>query len=345
MKVDPALGIPKDDVTHWGISAVTGWRRNEKQRRVPSYERLTHPRADGTHLNEWPMSDCQLEIIRERWGTGEFRVHWLINDEEAADPADRRRSAGNGNIFKLDAAPEPEEAVVVLPPPAAFQQAADPMRSAFDFAKDLMGLADGRTRTMLDSMNAARPQGDGSNAQVLAEIAGLRAKIEADAAQRLIEDRHRAELAEKDRKIAELERAKEKAEAEAEKAGESVPGLDPDMGILEQLPVLAINGVMNLAKTHPDIAMSFVEKAAEFWEKRKSPVSRETPPPTGTPPAPAIAAQAPPAARPPVVVVPPVRRVENPLTPSQTAKAADPTPVQPPPGNATVHRAEVVVAE
>lgn len=339
MQVDPALGTPKDDVTHWAISRITGWRRNPTNKRVPIYERLSHPRPDGAHLGEWPLADCTLETIRDRWGHGEFRVHWLINDEEAADPSDRRRSAGNGNIFKLD---EIAGDVVEEDPPTAapvqVQPPSDGVTSQLDFAMRMMAMAEEKAhRTLQAILNASgHNRGDGgANAEVLAKLAEMTARLDAEKAQREVDERHRAELAKKDEEIRELKRAKEKAEEDADKAGDA-PAFDPDVSIWEQLPVVAINGVMGLAKTHPEVAMGFVDKAMEWMEKRKAAkteaVSRETlKPPTGAAPTHAIPRAVVQPPRAPVHVVPPRVVVDDPLTPSQTAKAADPpAPPRPP---------------
>lgn len=333
MNIDSAIGAPNDRVTHWGISRIMGYKRSATGKRSPVYERETAPRGDGVRINEWPIEECTLETVREKWGTGEFRCHWFILDPEHEDPKQRRIGAGNGLIFELDevgeiATSETVEAVHGPAAPPPFLQQPDPMSSGLQFTERFLGMIDRRTEKELEVLRA-RGVGDhsqsGGNADILAHIARLEAKMEADRIQREIEDRHRAELAQKDKEIDDLKRAKEKAEEDAAKGGDG-PAFDPELSMWDQLPAVAINGVLGLAKTNPDIATALMEKGYELFERFQARKSPPAPPPAAVPAA--MAGGAPARPSPVVHIVP--RRADDPLTPVRTARAADPPATAPP---------------
>lgn len=317
--VDLAFGTPGDDVTHWSASRVTGSERTPAGRKRHKYERLTFPRPDGIHQEKWPIDELTLENFRLRWGHGTFRCHWQVQDPDNSDPAQRVRSGGNGEHFTIEPAPAEPAPPPPPPAPAAFLANPDPMASALTFARDLMTLSDARTNAMLQSIGA-RTGGGGGDAEVLARIAGLEARIAADAERRTLEDAHRAQLAAKDTEIADLKRQKEDAERDAERepAGSM---FEPGTPILEQLPILIANGVAAFATKNPEMAANL---AASVYAKVSA--SKANP---GAPPAPA----------PPLALVPaavsretPPRRMhvvpprEDPTTPRETARAADPVP-------------------
>ena len=99
--IDPCLGNPGDRVTHWGISRVVGKKRDGHGNSKPVCERITHPRSDGVKIREWPIEELTLEIVRDRWGAGEYRCHWFEVDSENEDNELRRKPAGHGNYFEL----------------------------------------------------------------------------------------------------------------------------------------------------------------------------------------------------------------------------------------------------
>lgn len=312
---DLAFGTPGDDVTHWSASRVTGYERTPAGRKKAKYERLTAPRHDGVHQNTWPIDELTLETFRQRWGHGTFRCHWQIQDPENPEPAHRVRSGGNGDHFTLE--PPAAEPAPPPPPPAppAFLATNDPMASALSFARDLMTLSDARTNAMLQAVGGRSSSGGDGSAEVMARIAGLEARIQADAERRTLEDAHRAALAAKDAEIAELKRAKEDAERDAEREPTSL--FEPGTPLLEQLPTLIANGVAAFATKNPEMAANL---AASVYEKVSNRGKDAPPSPTVAPqslPAPS------PVARPPrtIHVVPPR---EDPATPQQTARAADP---------------------
>ena len=321
--VDLAFGTPGDDVTHWSASRVTGYERTPAGRKKAKYERLTAPRADGVHQNVWSIDDLTLDTFRQRWGHGTFRCHWQIQDPDNADAAQRVRSGGNGEHFTID--PAAVEPAPPPPPPAppAFLANPDPMASALTFARDLMTLSDARTNAMLQSLGGAR--GASGDSDVLARIAGLEARIVADAERRTLEDAHRAAIAAKDAEIAELKRAKEDAEREAER--EPVGSIfEAGTPLIEQIPIILANTAAAFATKNPEMAASF---AATVWEKYSA---RKANP--SSPPSPGVVAPQSlpaPVQRPRVVHVAAQR--EDPATPRQTARAADPiaTTTTPPP--------------
>ncbi len=321
--VDEAFGTPGEDVTHWSASRVTGYDRGVRGQRRPKYERLTTADARGVHVQTWPIGELSLDTFRERWGHGTFRCHWQIQDPENIEASQRVRSGGNGDHFTLDELDQPEPAPVAPAAAPAFMSSADPMISALQFAQTLMGLSDARTNAMLDAVGrAGGGSAGGGNAEILARMAGLEAKIQADAERRTLEDAHRAQLAVKDTEISDLKRAKEDAEREAERepAGSI---FEPGTPILEQVPTLIANGIAAFAARNPEMVASI---AASAWEKATAKAAA-----AAVNPAPPPAAAAPPTGAPPprrVVHIVPQPARQDPLTPAQTAKAADPVPAQ-----------------
>ncbi len=118
-----------------GTGKATGWVR------------LTHPDANGTHLREWPLSELTQETVRERWGSGDYKVYWFANDPDNVDPGSRHRPAGNGPIVTFD---EPEKQRIPAPLPVA----PPPPPTGFEQALQFMALADQRAATQLQSIIA-----------------------------------------------------------------------------------------------------------------------------------------------------------------------------------------------
>jgi hypothetical protein len=117
--LDPSLtrvvGIPNDAVNTWGIG------RKERGK----WERLYYPDASGTHIKEWPLSELSLDTVRDRWGSGEFRVYWFGHYPEAETAEERWVNGGSGTAFVLEAAPPTRiGAPAAAPPVSSMDEAA-----------------------------------------------------------------------------------------------------------------------------------------------------------------------------------------------------------------------------
>lgn len=314
IEIDDAIGAPGEDVSHWRISRVKGFKLNSLGRRKPDYETQTHPREDGVRINEWPLEELTLETVKSRWGHGTFRVQFFIVDLSNPEALHRHRSGGFGNTFTIDeasvvgkpqatiAAPaQPAPAVAV---PSVASNVPPDIASIFSVFQGLMHMSDSRSTEQVRSIQAlAGSPSSGGGAEIMAKFAALEAKMEADEKRRVIEDAHRAELAKKDAEIAELKRAAERAEEDADRDRDG-PAFEAGTPILEQLPLLLINGLMGLAKTHPDIAMSLVEKVMAKTNPTAAlpaPAAAPARPPVLPPTAVHAVPPAPPRARPVVV--------------------------------------------
>jgi hypothetical protein len=266
------VGRPGEGVTHWGISRIETVRGEAK----PS--RQTHPNEERVRLREWPIEELTLDEIKKRWGAGTFKLHWFCNDPEHPTADQRRTSGGHGPVFTIEPDVVPDVAPMAPPPPV---HVAAPSGD-FSFALQLMQASDQRAaETMRTVMQMAQAgQGGGASAEMTAAVARLEARIEADKREREQEQRHRDELQRRDNEIAELKRAAERAaEREESSAG---PSIEPGTPILEQLPVLLINGLMGLAAKNPEAALAFASPLLERIMPSKAPsappppVSRET---------------------------------------------------------------------
>lgn len=140
------LGTPGEDVTHWGIARRAGGK----------WVMLDFPDDMGTRLKHWPLSTCSVDVIRERWGSGEFRVVWLVLDPDHPQPEQRQRSGGNGRQFVLDSMPAP----VHVAAPAVATRAP----SGFEEAAAIMRFADDRTASQLAMVATLAQTFAGANA-------------------------------------------------------------------------------------------------------------------------------------------------------------------------------------
>lgn len=134
---DPEIfGVVPPHATAWGM------------RRWPlggAPTKLTAPREDGVDVEEWPLGELTVERVRELWGPGRYRAHWI-----AAESDGRRRSAGPGRFFAItaagaaerggdvDSAPAPAP---VASPPAGLN-AGDPLAVALALQQTIDGRAE-----------------------------------------------------------------------------------------------------------------------------------------------------------------------------------------------------------
>jgi hypothetical protein len=306
--LDPNLtavvGTPNDHVTHWGITRkYTDGRGREK------WEHLEAPDASGVYLKRWPLESLNLAMVQKTWGAGEYRVHWMTLDPENPEPSQRTMSQGNGSPFRVES-PAPEEpapSLAASPAPAAplsTPAGSDPLSFALHFAE----MQDRRLMQTLTSLRAAAPglahaggaAGDPAVADLRAELAGMRARMEADAERRKLEDEYRAKLAEKEREIERLRARRDREDDEGP--------FEPGAPILEQLAPLVLNW-----------AAKNVDAAAKLLPLIMGTAAGEAP----SSPAPALPAPARPAAAPARPVVTPIVR---PVVAPAPAPAPEPEP-------------------
>ena len=290
--IDERLGNPAEDVTHWGLMRVTGYTRptNGGARRA-NLERLDYPDAEGVRIDEWPLDTLSIDVVRERWGAGTFRCVFLVLDPENEEPSKRRRSAGNGPFFTLAELAEEDAPPPAPPPPAVPVPSGAGVSDMLQFARAIFEMS----QVMAQRPAAPVAAPDTATAELRAELARMQARLDAEAAQREAEERHRAELAERDRRIAELERERERAELEADR-DEPRPMFEAGTPLTEQIGPILANAVATIALKNPELAMQMAEKALD----RFKPAPPSAPPP---PPAPAPAAPPPMAPRAHVRVV------------------------------------------
>ena len=274
--VDPRIGAPASDVTHWGIVRLSDMsRRVPSGRRKPTEDRLSHPCEDGVRIATWPIEDCTLDVIRERWSHGTFRVLFYCWDE--VSPADDRKPVprGKGHVITID---EPEEDPEDEAPPVAAPAlpVGGDAAAMLSFAQAMMTMSDTRTSQMLDAMLRTRGPAETApgTADLRAELAGMRATIEANEQRRTIEEAHRAALAAKDAEILELRRQAERAEE-----SDSGPTFEPGTPFLEQLPTVLANAFAAIALKSPETAVQLLGAAKGLLTPSSPPPAVAAPPP------------------------------------------------------------------
>lgn len=133
---DPEIfGVVPPHATAWGM------------RRWPiggTPTKLTAPREDGVDVEEWPLAELTVERVRELWGPGRYRAHWICAEADG-----RRRGAGPGRFFAITAqgsAATAEEGATAAPAPApapaAGLNAGDPLAVALALQQTIDGRAE-----------------------------------------------------------------------------------------------------------------------------------------------------------------------------------------------------------
>lgn len=262
------LGSPNAEATHWTISRMVNGKP----------QRLDHPDDAGVRVREWPIPQLSIAVVRERWGAGTYKCHYHRIDPDAEEAIDRRRPLNAGPVFTLD--PEPS-AVTVKAPPAAVAPPMGDMSSALQFATALMQMSDQRSQATIQAVSqlagVSRGSSDGGNvnADMLAKIAALEAKIDADRREREIQEAHRAELAAKDAEIAELRRRAEDAERDGgDEDGPATPAFQPGMPFLEQVGF----ALLNAAVSKPDLAAAVLAPIVEKFVGNKQETAPDSAP-------------------------------------------------------------------
>lgn len=284
-------------------------------------QRLDHPDDAGVRVREWPIPQLSIATVRERWGAGTYKCHYHRIDPDAEEAIDRRRPLNAGPVFTLD--PEPS-AVTVKAPVSAAPQMGD-MSSALQFATALMQMSDQRSQATIQAVSqlagvsrvAGGSEGGSVNADMLAKIAALEAKIDADRREREIQEAHRVELAARDAEIAELRRRAEDAERDAGEGddGPEAPTFQPGMPLLEQIGF----ALLNAAVSKPDLAAAVLAPIVEKFVGNK-PTSSPNQTPQQTPQSIAVPARRVVVSPPP----PPVQPVQPVTVPSSPSDAWTP---------------------
>jgi hypothetical protein len=272
------IGEPRESVTHWGISRLNGAK----------WERLDYPDDLGMTPKEWPIEELSLDVIKARWASGEFKVHWFELDPQNDDVSQRRRSGGHSSSFKVlpeptvtipRAAAAPSSAAAPLPP---LPPGAD-MSSALDFATRLLDMADRRAAQQFDAvarLTGIGPQqsphaSDPAVAELRAEIARFKAEAEARAAREEADRRHRTEIARLERERDEARRAAE------EEPDEPAIVAEDGAGFVAQIGAGIGNAIIEAAKKNPELVMGVLGNVlAPMLAKMQN---AEAPPPTGVP--------------------------------------------------------------
>jgi len=125
------FGNPRAEATHWGIEGAIGggkWRK------------LRVSNGDGVAEGEWPIDTLSLDVVRERWGAGEYRTRWF------AFSGDVPTNAGTGRVFVVEQVREED------PAPAHVAAAAPALPDGLGPAIALMNFADQRSAQSLRSI-------------------------------------------------------------------------------------------------------------------------------------------------------------------------------------------------
>jgi hypothetical protein len=129
------FSVPGPDVTHWSCFRFQpGDDTNTKG------ERLTHESDDGVALREWPIADLSVAAIRERWGSGIFRVGWLSIKGAKRTNRGRSQAVALGDVAQaaptLPAPAAPPLHMAMMANPIAF------MREIREMAREEMATVD-----------------------------------------------------------------------------------------------------------------------------------------------------------------------------------------------------------
>lgn len=195
-------GIPNSEATHWGIS------RYDRDKPV----RQSYPDASGAHVREWSLEDLNVDVVRERWGEGQYKCHWFRVDPEAPEARDRFTSQGNGVKFKLES--EPVASTVPGHAPAAPTINVNPSDPSgmFRMMLEMQEISDRRAERSIQAITSLvglHPTQAGPPVAVPPEmterLARLETELAVEKALRAANEKHAAEIAELNKKLAEVD--------------------------------------------------------------------------------------------------------------------------------------------
>lgn len=282
---DPEIfGVVPPHATAWGM------------RRWPiggTPTKLTAPREDGVDVEEWPLAELTVERVRELWGPGRYRAHWICAEADG-----RRRGAGPGRFFAITAqgsAATAEEGATAAPAPApapaAGLNAGDPLAVALALQQTIDGRAERAAQRDREWFARAAERDREFMAIVLqttrpAPVAAPAADLGPIA----------AVLERMDRRLARLEALEaDDADDAPAGAGRGVPFVRPGEPIGEAVTAAAVNGLIEHAPQLLGVAATMFgewresqKKAAEERAEMLRMLAARTapPPPPAMPPPP-----------------------------------------------------------
>ena len=254
--INGRFGSPSDDTVFWQIHRVG----------AADSPPLGHPDADGVVCTRFPLADLSMQLIRERWGNGRYFVRWYS-------------AAGTGTTARSKS-PEFELASVATDEPVQ-----GPPTDDFARFQAMQREADSRAKAEMDRVLAMAQALAGQHPQTVAaaprvesdevrqlreELAVMRQKeaVRSEVDRVLASQREERERFE--RRIAELERERER--------DDDGPAFDAESPIVGQV----VNFAVNAAMKNPDMIMgligTFMQKLSEA--KQAAPTLNPAPAPT-----------------------------------------------------------------
>lgn len=338
--VTRVTGIPGPGVNLWSITK----RAHEKAK----MERCVYPDARGTHLRYWPLSELTIDVIKERWGAGEYRVCWFVSDPDNEDSSKRFVSAGSGFVFEIEDEPEVRAPASPPAPPAVAAPALDPMAAlpgGFGAFFQLQSVFDQRAHAQLErTMNVAAQMSRGGGGidgtTLVALMTQMQTQMQASTQQMIDASnaRHAEAMAAVNQQLAALRETFEGADDEDD--ADAAPSPMANAAAAVARPFIRRNqdlrtAVVNYATENPGELFAVLRGIPEVFSQLSALVKQ------AAPPAPAPAAP-PPAVLPEPSARPRARVVTAPTPPPPTGlnamfhKPAEPAPVVPAPATAPV---------
>ncbi len=262
------VGTPGPDATHWGI-----WRMG---RGKP--ERLAMAEPGGAHTFLWPLSTLSLEEVSKTWGGGDFQLLWMVEDPENPQPELRRRSAGKGTQFKIDAPTVPHWQNPIGP---GFPNPAQgPPSGGFNELERAIMMMRMLTEVSRSNTSPAILRDD-PNIEVVKELAAVKAQLAADQKLREVEEKHRREVDDLKESVRDEKMRRRRLEEESER-GPGITLKDGD-GVWDVVkrhfasdPGKALKQLTDLFRSAP-MMLSVVMQAAQAAQQNPAPKPKAMP--------------------------------------------------------------------
>ena len=137
-----SFGVPPPGTTTWMMT-----RRPLGMHGKGGWQKCSSADESGTHVREWPLSELTPDVVRSRWGAGEYRVGWLAIDPETG--AREGKGSGPAVILEPEAVATPVRPTApAAPPPPPFGNPSAPMND-FERAIQVMTVLDQRANNTL----------------------------------------------------------------------------------------------------------------------------------------------------------------------------------------------------